>query len=58
MRTDEHPFIQRLCVSVMERAGAPGAAHDNEGSGFGFRTVRHVAPRQTEQPTTCKMERP
>jgi branched-chain amino acid transport system substrate-binding protein len=58
MRAADHQFIQPLYVSVMERAGAPGVAHDNEGSGFGFRTVRYVEPRLTERPTRCKMERP
>jgi branched-chain amino acid transport system substrate-binding protein len=58
MRAADHQFIQPLYVSVMERAGAAGAAHDNEGSGFGFRTVRRFAPRETEQATTCQMQRP
>ena len=58
MRASDHQFIQPLYVSVMERAGSAGALHDNEGSGFGFRTLRHIEPRLTEQPTTCKMERP
>jgi branched-chain amino acid transport system substrate-binding protein len=58
MRTADHQFIQPLYVSVMERVGAPGVAHDNEGSGFGFRTLRQIEARQTEQPHSCKMERP
>jgi branched-chain amino acid transport system substrate-binding protein len=58
MRAADHQFIQPLYVSVMERVGAPGVAHDNEGSGFGFRTLRQLEARQTEQPHTCKMERP
>ena len=58
MRAADHQFIQPLYVSVMERVGSPGVAHDNEGSGFGFRTLRHIEPRQTEQPSNCKMERP
>ncbi|MDP3820331.1 MAG: branched-chain amino acid ABC transporter substrate-binding protein [Burkholderiales bacterium] len=58
MRAADHQFIQPLYVSVMERVGAPGVAHDNEGSGLGFRTLRHLEARQTEQPHTCKMERP
>jgi branched-chain amino acid transport system substrate-binding protein len=32
--------------------------HDNEGSGFGFKTLRAIDARATEQPTSCKMERP
>lgn len=58
MRAADHQFIQPLYVSVMARAGSAGAPHDNEGSGFGFRTVRYVEPRQTEQPTSCQMQRP
>jgi len=58
MRAADHQFIQPLYVSVMERVGSAGVAHDNEGSGFGFKTLRHVEPRLTEQPTSCKMDRP
>jgi branched-chain amino acid transport system substrate-binding protein len=58
MRAADHQFIQPLYVSIMERAGTAGVPHDNEGSGFGFRTVRYVEPRLTELPTTCRMQRP
>jgi branched-chain amino acid transport system substrate-binding protein len=58
MRAEDHQFIQPLYVSQMQRAGDPGVRHDNEGSGFGFRTLRYVEPRQTEQPSQCKMARP
>jgi branched-chain amino acid transport system substrate-binding protein len=58
MRAADHQFIQPLYVSVMARAGSAGVPHDNEGSGFGFRTVRYFEPRLTEQPTTCQMQRP
>jgi branched-chain amino acid transport system substrate-binding protein len=58
MRASDHQFIQPLYVSLMERVGSPGVPHDNEGSGFGFKTVRYIEPRLTALPTTCKMERP
>ena len=58
MRAADHQFIQPLYVSVMERVGAPGVLHDNEGSGYGFKTVRYVEPRLTEQAPHCKMDRP
>jgi branched-chain amino acid transport system substrate-binding protein len=58
MRAADHQFIQPLYVSVMERAGSPGVPHDNEGSGFGFKTVRYLEPHLTEQPHSCKMTRP
>lgn len=57
LRASDHQLIQPLYVSLMERVGSPGVPHDNEGSGFGFRTVRYVAPRLTELPTRCRMER-
>ena len=58
MRAADHQFIQPLYVSVMERAGTAGVAHDNEGSGYGFRTVRYEEPHLTEQPHSCRMDRP
>ena len=30
---------------------------DNEGSGYGFRTVRKLTAAQAMLPTTCRMER-
>ncbi len=58
MRAEDHQFIQPLYVSVMARAGSDGVRFDNEGSGFGFRTLRYVEPALTAQPTTCRMVRP
>ena len=45
-------------VSVMERVGSVGVPHHNEGSGSSFKTLRDLEPCQTEQPSTCKMDRP
>lgn len=58
MRAADHQFIQPLYVSMMKRAGSPGVRFDNEGSGYGFRTVRFVDASKAEQPHACKMERP
>ncbi|XVJ70672.1 MAG: branched-chain amino acid ABC transporter substrate-binding protein [Rhizobacter sp.] len=58
MRAADHQFIQPLYVSSMQRMGDAGVRFDNEGSGYGFRTVRYVAPAQTEQPHRCVMTRP
>jgi branched-chain amino acid transport system substrate-binding protein len=58
MRAADHQFIQPLYVSVMKRAGTPGTRHDNEGSGYGFRTVRFVDAARAEQAHQCKMQRP
>lgn len=58
MRAADHQFIQPLVVSVMDKVGASGVRFDNEGSGYGFRSVRRVEARQTELPHHCTMERP
>ncbi len=58
MRAADHQFQQPMYVSVMQRAGTAGVVHDVEGSGYGFRTVRYLEARQTEQAHTCVMPRP
>ncbi len=57
VRSDDHQVLQPLYVSVMERQGG-AVRFDNEGSGYGFRTVRKLKAAQTTLPTTCRMERP
>jgi branched-chain amino acid transport system substrate-binding protein len=56
VRAADHQVIQPLYVSVMERQGGD-VRFDNEGSGYGFRTVKRLKSAQTTLPTTCKMER-
>ena len=58
MRAEDHQLQQPLVVSVMARAGAPGVAHDVEGSGFGFRTLRRFEASRVAQPHACRMTRP
>jgi branched-chain amino acid transport system substrate-binding protein len=58
MRAADHQFQQSLAVAVMDRQGAPGAKFDVEGSGYGFRVIRNLAPQQAEQPHRCNMIRP
>jgi branched-chain amino acid transport system substrate-binding protein len=58
MRAADHQLQQPLVVSVMDRAGAPGVAHDVEGSGFGFRTLKRFEAAAVTQPHTCRMTRP
>jgi branched-chain amino acid transport system substrate-binding protein len=57
MRAADHQLIQPLYVSVMQKAGN-GVRHDNEGSGYGFKTERYVAESATALPTSCAMKRP
>jgi branched-chain amino acid transport system substrate-binding protein len=58
MRAADHQFQQPLVVGLMDRQGTPGVRFDVEGSGYGFRTVRVLAPAQAELPHACKMVRP
>ncbi|SAK88021.1 branched chain amino acid ABC transporter periplasmic ligand-binding protein [Caballeronia glebae] len=58
LRADDHQVIQPLYVIEMDKAGTKGVAFDNEGSGYGFRTLLHVPAEKTAQPTTCRMSRP
>jgi branched-chain amino acid transport system substrate-binding protein len=58
MRADDHQMIQPLYVMEMDKAGTPGVRFDNEGSGYGFRTVLALPPERTVPATTCRMARP
>ncbi|WP_454763438.1 branched-chain amino acid ABC transporter substrate-binding protein [Cupriavidus campinensis] len=57
VRAEDHQVLQPLYVSIMARQGAD-VRFDNEGSGYGFRTVKKLKTAQTTLPTTCRMERP
>ncbi|MBP0593206.1 branched-chain amino acid ABC transporter substrate-binding protein [Paraburkholderia sp. LEh10] len=58
MRAEDHQLIQPLYVMEMDKAGTPGVHFDNEGSGYGFRTVLGLPAARTVAPTTCRMKRP
>lgn len=58
MRAADHQFQQALVVGMMDRQGTPGVKFDVEGSGYGFRVIKSIAPAQAEMPSSCKMIRP
>jgi branched-chain amino acid transport system substrate-binding protein len=58
MRADDHQLIQPLYVMQMDKAGTAGVQFDNEGSGYGFRTVLALPAERTVLPTVCRMHRP
>ncbi|MCG5077893.1 branched-chain amino acid ABC transporter substrate-binding protein [Paraburkholderia sp. RG36] len=58
MRADDHQAIQPLYVMQMDKQGMPGVRYDNEGSGYGFRTVLALPAERTAPATVCKMKRP
>jgi branched-chain amino acid transport system substrate-binding protein len=57
MRKDDHQFFQPIyIVSLGERSAKE--PFDEEGTGWGWRTVAKVDTKDTLLPTTCKMTRP
>jgi branched-chain amino acid transport system substrate-binding protein len=58
MRAADHQVIQPLFVMEMDEAETSGVRFDNEGSGFGFRTLLKIPAAETAMPTTCQMKRP
>lgn len=58
MRADDHQLIQPLYVMEMDKTGTPGVRFDNEGSGYGFRTVLALSRGETAVPAVCRMKRP
>ncbi|TDV32740.1 amino acid/amide ABC transporter substrate-binding protein (HAAT family) [Paraburkholderia caballeronis] len=58
MRADDHQVIQPLYVMQMDKAGTPRVRFDNEGSGYGFRTVLALPAERTAPATVCRMKRP
>ncbi|PVX74693.1 branched-chain amino acid ABC transporter substrate-binding protein [Paraburkholderia unamae] len=58
MRADDHQAIQPLYVMQMDKQGTAGVRYDNEGSGYGFRTMLALPAQRTVPATSCKMKRP
>lgn len=58
MEAADHQLIQPLYVMEMDKAGTTGVRFDNEGSGYGFRTVLALSPEKTRLPSVCRMKRP
>jgi len=57
MRADNHQFIQDMYITSFGPLPA-GAKFDEEGTGWGWKTLGRVEGKDTELPTTCKMSRP
>jgi branched-chain amino acid transport system substrate-binding protein len=57
MRKDDHQFFQPMYIfSIGERG--PNETFDEEGTGWGWRTVAKLDAKDTVLPTTCTMSRP
>jgi branched-chain amino acid transport system substrate-binding protein len=57
MRKDDHQLFQDIYIASFGPL-EPGAKFDEEGTGWGWKTVGVVKTNDTILPTTCKMERP
>jgi branched-chain amino acid transport system substrate-binding protein len=58
MREQDHQFQQPLMVAVMQRKGSPGVPFGVEGTDYGFKIIKRLAPEQVSMPTNCEMQRP
>jgi branched-chain amino acid transport system substrate-binding protein len=57
MRKDDHQFFQDMYIGSFGPL-EPGAKFDEEGTGWGWKTIGVVKARDTILPTTCSMDRP
>jgi branched-chain amino acid transport system substrate-binding protein len=57
MRKDDHQLFQNIYIASFGPLD-PGAKFDEEGTGWGWKTVGAVDAKDTILPTTCKMDRP
>ena len=57
MRKEDHQFFQPIYIVSFGERG-PKEPFDEEGTGWGWRTVSKVDTMDTILPTTCKMTRP
>jgi branched-chain amino acid transport system substrate-binding protein len=57
MRKDDHQLFQNMYIASFGPLD-PGAKFDEEGTGWGWKTIGVVKANDTVLPTTCKMERP
>jgi branched-chain amino acid transport system substrate-binding protein len=57
MRKDDHQLFQDIYIGSFGPLD-PGAKFDEEGTGWGWKTIGVVKGSDTVLPTTCKMDRP
>jgi branched-chain amino acid transport system substrate-binding protein len=57
MRKEDHQFFQDMYISNLGPL-PQGAKFDEENTGWGWKTQGVIKAKETELPTTCKMDRP
>ena len=58
MRKDDHQFFQPMYIASIGDRDATKEPFDEEGTGWGWRTIARLDTKDTMLPTTCKMARP
>ena len=58
MRADDHQMIVPIYLMSFVKAGQPGVKHDEEGTGYGWKTEALIQAKDTVPPMKCQMERP
>ena len=58
MRKDDHQFFQPMYIVSFGERDPAKEKMDEEGTGWGWRTVAKIESKDTNVPTTCKMKRP
>jgi branched-chain amino acid transport system substrate-binding protein len=58
MRAEDHQIIAPIYIMNFVKAGQLGVKHDEEGTGYGWKTEAFIAAKDTIPPMRCQMERP
>lgn len=58
MRAEDHQMIVPIYLLGFVKAGQPGVKHDEEGTGYGWKTEALIQAKDTVPPMKCQMERP
>jgi branched-chain amino acid transport system substrate-binding protein len=58
MRAEDHQLIVPIYLMSFVKAGQPGVQHDEEGTGYGWKTEALIEAKDNVPPIRCKMERP
>jgi len=58
MRAEDHQMIAPIYILSFVKAGQSGVKHDEDKTGYGWKTETFVEARHTVPPVRCRMERP
>jgi branched-chain amino acid transport system substrate-binding protein len=58
MRADDHQMIVPIYLMSFAKAGQLGVKHDEEGTGYGWKTEALIEAKDNIPPMKCSMERP